>query len=267
MTIDLADGRKDRNRERMLALARFCAVVLSVPALGVGLVLALALHSVLIGVVAMVVIAGGLAAWMFVSLRSYGPRYVTIVGAVETDEHAQPRLHNLVDGLCVTGGLTKPTLFVIDGPARNIATVVTAGGESPQAAMILTSGLLVDLSRIELEGVLAQQLSHLRDGDAAVATFVAALVALPGVGTIALPRVRAALDPDVEGWADLAAVRLTRYPPGLARALETMATGATAVAGVPPLSAHLWLADPLGAPEPVAPHPPLADRIAVLREL
>lgn len=202
MTADLLEGRKDRNRERMLAIARFCAVILAVPAFGIGLLLALVLRSVPLGVLAMVVVAGGTAAWMFTALRSFGPRYVTVVGAVETDEPAQPRLHNLVDGLCVTSGVTKPTLYVLDDAARNVATVVTAGGETPQAAMIVTSGLLEGLSRIELEGVLAQQLSHLRDGDVAVGTFVAALVALPGIGAVALPRVRAALDPDAEAWAD-----------------------------------------------------------------
>lgn len=267
MTTDLLEGRKDRNRERMLAIARFCAVILSVPAFGVGLIIALALHSVLLGAVAMVVVAGGVAAWMFAALRSFGPRYVTVVGAAEVGEDAQPRLHNLVEGLCVTSGVTKPTLCLVDTPSRNVATVITAGGETPQAAMIVTAGLLADLSRIELEGVIAQQLSHLRDGDAAVATFVAALVAIPLIGPVALPRVRAALDADTEAWADLAGVRLTRYPPGLASALETLAAGATTVPGVPPTSAHLWLADPLGEPEPVVPHPPLADRIAVLREL
>jgi heat shock protein HtpX len=143
---------------------------------------------------------------------------------------------------------------------------------------VLTTGLHDALSRIELEGVLSQQLSHVRDGDTALSTFVATVASLPLVGPVVASRAGACLDPDLEQHADLVGTSVTRYPPGLAAALERIEHQPTAVEGVAPLTAHLWLADPLPAlppgqgdepatNEPFIPHPPLAHRIAVLREL
>lgn len=267
MTTDVLDGRKNRNRERMLALARFCAVLLSVPAVCIGILIGFLLRSPFLGGLAMLVLAGGLAIWMFTSMRGFSDRFLAALAPSPADEQGQARLFNLVDGLCVANGINEPQLLVVDDAGLNAAVVMVAGGEAQQAALIVTSGLLSTLSRIELEGVLAQQLGHVRDGDAALATFTASLVALPVVGSLLAPRVSSTLDPEIEAWADLAAVRMTRYPPGLAAALDRLDTGSTVVAHSTPETAHLWLADPLSVDEPYNPHPPLADRVAVLREL
>ncbi len=266
-TTDVLEGRKDRNRERMLALARFCAVLLSVPALCFGILVGFVLRSPLLGGLAMLIAAAGLAAWMFRSMRGFSDRFLASLAPRPADPTDQARLFNLVDGLCVANGVNEPQLFVVDDAARNAAVVMVAGGEGQQAALVVTAGLLDSLSRIELEGVVAQQLGHVRDGDAALATFAASLFELPLVGSLLAPRVASTLDPELEAWADLAAVRMTRYPPGLASALERLQEGSTAVARATPETAHLWLANPLDGDEVHNPHPPLADRVAVLREL
>ena len=71
----------------------------------------------------------------------------------------EPRYHNLVEGLCVSAGLPKPELYVIDDDAPNSF----ATGRNPDhAAIVVTTGLLEKLSRMELEGVLAHELAHIR---------------------------------------------------------------------------------------------------------
>jgi len=94
--------------------------------------------------------------------------------------HAQPadptthaRLHNLVEGLCVAAGLPKPRIYVIDDDAPN----AFATGRSPRhAAVAVTTGLLDKLTRIELEGVLAHELSHIKNYDILVSTLAVTLV-------------------------------------------------------------------------------------------
>ena len=93
---------------------------------------------------------------------------------VSLDE--EPRYHNLVEGLCVSAGLPKPELYVIDDDAPNSF----ATGRNPDhAAIVVTTGLLEKLSRMELEGVLAHELAHIRSHDTLVTGLGAALVALP----------------------------------------------------------------------------------------
>jgi heat shock protein HtpX len=88
------------------------------------------------------------------------------------------RYHNLVEGLCIAAGLPKPKLYVVDDPAPN----AFATGRNPKhAAVAVTSGLLEEMNRVELEGVLAHELSHVKNYDILVTT-----IAVTAVGTIAL---------------------------------------------------------------------------------
>ncbi len=94
--------------------------------------------------------------------------------------HARPadpqqyaRFHNLVEGLCIAAGLPKPRLYVIDDPAPN----AFATGRNPRhAAVAATTGLLEKMNRIELEGVLAHELSHVKNYDILVSTLAVTLV-------------------------------------------------------------------------------------------
>src|SRR5512141_1849339 len=88
------------------------------------------------------------------------------------------RLHNLVEGLCIAAGLPKPRVYIVDDPAPN----AFATGRNPKhAAIAVTTGLLEKLNRVELEGVIAHELSHVRNYDILVSTLAVTLV-----GSIAL---------------------------------------------------------------------------------
>ena len=180
-------------------------------------------------------------------------------------------LHNLVEGLCAVAGLPKPRLLVFDDPSANCLVV---GTRAEDTRLVVTSGLLLALSRIEMEGVVAHQLSHIRRGDAVVgaaaAVSVAPLTALfPSLGA----RATAWLLGGREVPTDVAAVGLTKVPPGLASALEQMSSLRTA-----PSSPRLDLLWDI-APEPPAevgrpgrtglrrPGNSVEDRISALREL
>ena len=88
------------------------------------------------------------------------------------------RYHNLVEGLCIAAGIPKPRLYVIDDPAPN----AFATGRNPEhAAVAVTTGLLAMMNRVELEGVLAHELSHVKNYDMLVGT-----IAVTAVGALAL---------------------------------------------------------------------------------
>ena len=89
------------------------------------------------------------------------------------DPEEYRRLHNLVEGLCIAGGLPKPGVYIVDDPAPN----AFATGRNPKhAAIAVTTGLLEKLNRVELEGVIAHELSHIRNYDILVSTLAVTLV-------------------------------------------------------------------------------------------
>ncbi|MGH9104951.1 MAG: hypothetical protein ACRDZX_03780, partial [Acidimicrobiales bacterium] len=116
-------------------------------------------------------------------------------------------------------------------------------------------GLLDELTRMELEGVVAQQLTRIRCNDMLPATV---MVATLGIGATMLS------PPEPVTAMDRAAANFTRYPPGLVGALEKMEAKGTHVRGASRATAHLWLADPGGGAEPLTS---MKDRIEALREL
>ena len=165
------------------------------------------------------------------------------------DPQRLPRYHNLVRGLSQAGGLPMPRLYVVDSDAANAFSV---GRDPERAALVVTSGLLTGLNRVELEGVLAHELNHIWSWGARLATLGVALGRVPGLLRLVAP-------PRREFDADEAGARLTRYPPGLVSALRKLAAGDPPP--VQPRLGHLWIV----APDPT--HPPVAARIAALQEL
>ena len=198
------------------------------------------------------------------------------------DEVEYARLHNIVEGLCIAGGLPKPRLYVIDDPAPN---AFATGRDPRHAAVAVTTGLLERMNRIELEGVIAHELSHVKNYDILVSTLAVTLVGtvmlisdfairalwwgggrsrrddhggVPGgaifaaVGFLLLllspliARVmQAAVSRRRESLADVTGVSLTRYPPGLISALEKLRDDQTVVASGSRATAHLWIEAPL----------------------
>lgn len=241
----------------------------------------------------------------------------TIALAVSRAHPADPqqyrRLYNLVEGLCIASGLPMPRIYIVDDPAPN----AFATGRNPKhAAIAVTSGLLESLDRVELEGVIAHELSHIRNYDILVSTLAVTLVGavalLSNIGIRTMwwngGRVRrsgdhgdhnnplaligfvlllltplvakvmqAAVSRRRETLADVSACQLTRYPPGLISALEKLKADTTATHSATTATAHLWIEQPmsgvadegrLGAWNRLFDtHPPLDERIALLKEL
>jgi heat shock protein HtpX len=201
-------------------------------------------------------------------------------GARPSDPERQPRLHNLASGLCEKAGMPEPRLYLADSAAANAFAV---GRDPAHSAIVVTSGLLGALNRVELEGVIAHELAHIRSRGARLASATVVLGGLPGLlrepggglraaaasllAPLAPPLLRLGAQPGRLLDADQSAAYLTRYPPGLIGALRKLGAATGPLPGRPALD-HLWLV----APEPPIPgavptHPPLEERIAALREL
>ena len=122
------------------------------------------------GLVVALVLAGGgtaIAYWKSDALA------LAMSHARPADPTTYARLHNLVEGLCIAAGLPKPRVYVVDDPAPN----AFATGRNPRhAAIAVTTGLLDKLNRVELEGVLAHELSHVKNYDILVSTLAVTLV-------------------------------------------------------------------------------------------
>lgn len=235
-------------RTRALSTA---APFAAAPALVVGLIL-LFTAGWIAGLVSFVVIGGALAAWA----RLAGDRRVEArLGGRTADPRQDARLCNLVEGLISGAGVRHPRLVVVDSPGLN----AMAFGTSPaRATVAVTTGLLADLDRIELEAVLAEELYLIRHQEVLPATVLAA--------TFGLGR-SVAVRPDHDATADQGSVSLTRYPPALASALEKIDRKGAVVAGQPAWMAQLWLADPRPGPPPGPGRLPLGERVEALREL
>jgi heat shock protein HtpX len=122
------------------------------------------------GVVIALVIAGGGAALSYWKSDSVA---LAMSHARPADPTQYARLHNLIEGLCIAAGLPKPRVYVIDDVAPN----AFATGRNPRhAAVAVTTGLLDKMNRVELEGVLAHELSHVKNYDILVSTLAVTLV-------------------------------------------------------------------------------------------
>ncbi len=120
------------------------------------------------------VIALVIAAAMSIGSYRYGDRLVlasTRAREVAPDE--QPRLHNVVEGLAIAAGIPKPRVYVVPETAPN---AFATGRDPEHASVAVTQGLLDTMNRVELEGVIAHELSHVVDRDILVGTIVATLV-------------------------------------------------------------------------------------------
>ena len=226
--------------------------------LAVGALLAIVAGPLLLLVAAVVALVLAVVAYL------YADRVVLSLSharPVSPDE--EPRYHNLVEGLCVSAGLPKPELYLIDDDAPNSF----ATGRSPaHAAIVVTTGLLQKLSRMELEGILAHELSHIRSNDTLVTSLGTALVGLPllPAGPLAGRLLASLVGRGRERDADIGGVTLTRYPPGLAAALEKVRRNGPSTMSASRATAHLWISSPLDADDGPTR---LEARIAALRDM
>ena len=295
---------KANKRRSALLIASFVAL-LSLVGAAFGLLLGAGPWGAIIALV----FSGAMA---FASYWKADSIALAVSRAKPADPQQYQRLHNLVEGLCIAAGLPKPKVYIVDDPAPN----AFATGRNPKhAAIAVTTGLLEKMNRVELEGVIAHELSHVRNYDILVSTLAVTLV-----GSIALltnfgmrmmwwngGRVRRSGDRDGgnplallglvllifapfiakamqaavsrrrETLADVSACQMTRYPPGLISALEKLRDDTTVTHSATTATAHLWIEQPMSGVgdegkfgrlnKMFDTHPPLEERIALLREL
>ena len=215
---------------------------------------------------------------------------IHLVHGREVDPVSEARLVNLVDGLCLVAGVHRPHLRIVDGQWP-LAMAVSESGSA--GTIVVSEGLAHGFDRLEMEAVVAHLISRLRSGEAALATYVVAFDLMSArLGVPALGRWvrRATLEESAILAADLAACSVTRYPPGLVAALDKIESWSRDSArgidiGVPNATAPLWFAVPVprgtsatsstvidttsatAVPNVEAFHPPLADRIAICKEI
>jgi Zn-dependent protease with chaperone function len=206
------------------------------------------LVSPLVGLPLAVVVGG--TAW-FATWRRATTSLLRAFHARPLDPREQPRVANVVDHLCATMGLPLPSLYVVaDAPSN----AVSLGRNPEEATLVVTSGLLQGFDPVQLEGVLAHELTHIKRRDTAPSTVAAALL-LPfagvfgGIGDL----VHRIAGRGLEFEVDRAAVGVTRYPPGLRKGLAAMAEdvghhpdGLLATSGGGRVTRWLWTV-PLGA--------------------
>ena len=228
-----------------------------------------------------------------------------------TRENAR-ELYNIVENLCITAGLPVPKIYIIPEPAPN---AFATGRNAEHAVVAVTEGLLKRLDRTELEGVLAHELSHIGNRDMLVSTVAVILVGfisllsdmfrrsmffggmrrrssrdsnqLAGImmligiiisilAPIAAMLLQLAISRKREFLADASGALLTRYPEGLAKALEKIAMDPTPLRAATNTNTHLWFDDPftngIGTGRKVSwlhglfmTHPPVEERIKALR--
>ena len=231
--------------------------------------------------------AGLLVAFLVVGIGSFAAYWKSdaVALAMSRARPADPvqyaRLHNVVEGLCIAAGLPKPRLYVVEDSAPN---AFATGRDPKHAAVAVTTGLLEKLNRVELEGVLAHELSHVKNYDILVSTLAVTMVgmvvllsdwglrflwwgggrrrrdnaaapfALLGLVFLVLAPVVArlmqfAVSRRRESLADMSGVSLTRYPPGLIAALEKLRDDRTVVGSGSRATAHLWIESPVARVE------------------
>jgi heat shock protein HtpX len=236
------------------------------------------------------------------SSYNYGDKVVlaaTKAKLVKEDDRRYIHLINVVEGLSLAAGTPKPKIYVIESDEIN----AFATGKDPEhASVAVTTGLLKNLKRNEIEGVIGHELSHIKNYDIRFATLVAVLVGLVAIishmflrtfrfggkrdrdkggmliliglilaifAPIVVRLVQFAISRRREFLADASSVQLTRYPDGLASALEKIMKINTGKMKVSEAVSHLFIADPnkSALDSLYATHPPIKERIKILRSM
>ena len=233
-------------------------------------------------------IALAIAAAMSIASYLYGDRLVLAsTRAKAVSPEAEPRLHNIVEGISIAAGVPKPAVYVVPEQAPN---AFATGRDPEHSSIAVTQGLLDMMNRVELEGVIGHELAHVQDRDILVGTIVATLVGaivlvsefflrfwwIGGAGRrrdssgdgggifgiillvvgilllilapIAGQVIKLAVSRNREYLADAQGALLTRYPPGLISALRKIGASPTAMRSANNATAHLWLSQPSRLP-------------------
>jgi heat shock protein HtpX len=230
---------------------------------------------------------------------------LSLAGARPADHDSNTELYHLVENLSITAGLPMPKLYIIEDSAPN---AFATGRNKKHAVVAVTTGLLGLLNKNELEGVIAHELSHIGNRDILLSSVIVVLVgliailsdmfirsrfifgggdddskaggimAIVGIVFIVLSPIIAtiiqlAVSRQREYLADSSGALLTRYPEGLASALEKIGGYNQPMAKASNAMAHMYISNPFGAKAAKGvsklfmTHPPIEERVAKLRQL
>ncbi|MES2930401.1 MAG: M48 family metalloprotease [Patescibacteria group bacterium] len=228
---------------------------------------------------------------------------LSIAGARPASKQEFYDLYTIVENLAITAGLPMPKLYVIADPAPN---AFATGRNKDHAVVAVTTGLLAIMSKAELEGVIAHELSHIGNRDMLVSTVAVVLVGFVSIVSDMLIRmtffggrrderegnglfmiigivlsilapilatlIQLAISRKREYLADASGALLTRYPEGLASALEKISAYKQPMIHQSTAIAHLYIANPFGSGGVgkkigtlFSTHPPVSERVKILR--
>ncbi|HQF56921.1 MAG TPA: M48 family metallopeptidase [Candidatus Magasanikbacteria bacterium] len=228
-------------------------------------------------------------------------------GAKAIKKEDNPYVYRMVENLAITAGIPMPKIHIIDSPAMN---AFATGRDPEHASIALTTGLINNLENQELEGVIAHEMSHIKNYDIRVMMIVIVLVGSVSIlsnmffrarsfgfsgkkdsnnnggliGTIIMiigvallvlsplvaQLIQLAISRKREYLADASGALLTRYPEGLASALEKISQSKISLKTASAATAHLFISNPFKNQSFLtffSTHPPIEDRIKKLREI
>lgn len=222
---------------------------------------------------------------------------LSVVGAKEATEEEYGQLHDLMEGLTISSGMPKPDLYVQEDDKIN----AFATGRKPEDGKVcVTTGALEKLEKDELEGVLAHELAHIKNQDIMFMTIAVALIGVISIiselllhsmffgggdrdappwamaiglllailAPISARMVQLAMSRKREYLADASGAEMTRYPEGLASALEKIQKQQNAKMNVNKAVSHLYFSNPFkNKASFFSTHPPLDKRVKRLREM
>ena len=232
---------------------------------------------------------------------------LTMSGARPIKKEEDLELYRIVENLCITAGLKMPKIYMINDPSPN---AFATGRNQEHAAVAVTSGLRQTLNKNELEGVIAHELSHIGNKDILISTIIVILVGfvalmsdfflrsqffrrgrnnregggqiqlimmfvgiiLAILAPIAATLIQLAISRNREFLADASGALLTRYPEGLASALEKISNSQIPLRRINKATAHLYISSPLNGGKSThwlaklfMTHPPAEERVKILR--
>ena len=259
------------------------------------------IESIIFSTVMALLIAG---IYVAIFLSSGDKMILKATGAVEADQKTYPYLYHTTEALSIAAGLSKPPkCYVIDDPSLN---AYATGFKPERSYVVVTKGLLKKLNRQEIEGVLAHEIAHIKNQDIKIMLIAAGLVGatvlladilfrmflfsssgggkkdfrimifvfvfwlvLIILSPIVAQMIKMAISRRREYLADASGAKYTRYPEGLASALEKIKNDSNQLKTANKATAHLFISNPfrkkMGISSLFATHPPIEDRIKRLR--
>ena len=224
----------------------------AIPAAPLGVIVAVVLAVTIHPVAGLVLgVAVGAAVFFWVLNGAVGAA-LRALGASPLVEGREPRLESLVESICASHGIAEPILYVVESSAIDAAVV----GTPDDTRLVVTRGVLTKLERLEIEAVIAREMTLFGNGVAAATT-----LASPALGPVAAGLRKRLLDDRRFVRADFDAVGVTRYPPALASALEKALESARISHNT--RADHLWM---IGSGTDSV-QPDMRERVDALREL